>query len=75
MVPRNTTSSALPDALTKFDLLPDSAFVRQPVVEGLFSCSGTTVWRMVRRGKLITKKLAPRVTGFNVGSLRKALSV
>jgi predicted DNA-binding transcriptional regulator AlpA len=67
------TPKALPESLQNFDLLPDSANVRQPVVEALFSCSSATVWRMVRRGKLKPRKLSERVTAFNVGELRLAL--
>lgn len=72
----NTTdTSAIPDALKNFDSLPDSANVRQPVVQGLFGCSAATVWRMVKRGSLPTpRKLSERVTAWNVGDLRKALA-
>jgi predicted DNA-binding transcriptional regulator AlpA len=70
-----TDASAIPDALKNFDSLPDSANVRQPVVEGLFSCSAATVWRMVKRGSLPTpRKLSERVTAWNVGDLRKTLA-
>lgn len=68
-------ASAIPGALKNFDSLPDSANVRQPVVEGLFSCSAATVWRMVKRGSLPPpRKLSERVTAWNVGDLRKALA-
>ena len=70
-----TEKSVLPDALRNFDSLPDSANVRQPVVEGLFSCSPATIWRMVKRGTLpAPKKLSERVTAWNVGDLRKVLA-
>lgn len=69
-----TQPTAILNALVNFDSLPDSAYVRQPVVEKLFACSGATVWRMVKRGKLTPKKLSERVTGFNVGNVRKALA-
>lgn len=66
---------AIPDALKNFNSLPDSANVRQPVVEGLFACSSATVWRMVKRGTLpAPRKLSERVTAWNVGDLRKALA-
>lgn len=69
------TQSAIPDALKNFDLLPDSANVRQPVVQALVGCSAATVWRMVRRGTLpAPRKLSERVTAWNVGALRKALA-
>lgn len=70
-----TTTSAIPDALKNFDSLPDSANVRQPVVQGLIGCSAATVWRMVKRGSLPTpRKLSERVTAWNVGDLRKVLA-
>ncbi|ADL56043.1 helix-turn-helix transcriptional regulator [Gallionella capsiferriformans] len=70
-----TDASAIPDALKNFDSLPDSANVRQPVVEGLFSCSAATVWRMVKRGSIpAPRKLSERVTAWNVGDLRKTLA-
>lgn len=69
-----TDHSAIPDALKNFDSLPDSANVRQPVVEALFACSPATVWRMVKRGTLKPRKLSERVTAFNVGDLRRALA-
>jgi predicted DNA-binding transcriptional regulator AlpA len=65
---------AVSDALQNFDLLPDSAHVRQPVVEALFSCSSATVWRRVRDGRIpAPRKLSVRVTAWNVGQLRAAL--
>jgi len=75
MAPR-TNNGALPNALANFDSQPDSAYVRQPVVQGLFAISSATVWRMVARGTLPKpKKLSERVTAWNVGDLRKALAV
>jgi predicted DNA-binding transcriptional regulator AlpA len=70
---RRTTTSSVPDALKNFDLLPDSAHVRQPVVEGLYDCSGSTIWRMVKRGTLPPPhKLSERISAWNVGELRRA---
>lgn len=72
---QRTAPSAIPDALKNFDSLPDSANVRQPVVEGLFACSSATVWRRVKRGTLpAPRKLSERVTAWNVGDLRKVLA-
>ncbi|MBS0586369.1 MAG: AlpA family phage regulatory protein [Proteobacteria bacterium] len=66
--------STIPDALKNFDSLPDSANVRQPVVQALYGCSSATIWRMVKRGTLPTpRKLSERITVWNVGDLRKAL--
>ena len=71
--PRNP--SAIPDALRNFDELPASAYVRQPVVQALFGCSSSTVWRMVGRGDIPSpKKISARVTAWQVGSLRAMLA-
>jgi len=68
--------ASIPEALKNFDQLPDSANVRLPVVCGLFACSKATIWRHVRTG-LIPKprKLSNRVTGWQVGELRKSLAL
>jgi predicted DNA-binding transcriptional regulator AlpA len=67
-------SSGIPDALRHFDQLPDSAHVRQPIVEALFGYSSSTVWRRVRDGLLPKpERLGPRTTAWNVGKLRRAL--
>jgi predicted DNA-binding transcriptional regulator AlpA len=67
---------AIPTALKHFDDLPDSANVRQPVVQGLFGCSAATVWRGVKSGRIPAPvHLAGRVTAWNVGELRRALKV
>lgn len=72
---KEAPKESIPDALKHFDELPDSAFVRQPVVEALFSCSGPTVWRMSNDGRLPKpRKLSDRVTGWNVGKLRQVLA-
>lgn len=70
-----TDPSAIPDALTNYDSLPDSAHVRLPVVQALVGCSSATVWRMVKRGALpAPRRLSERVSAWNVGDLRKALA-
>jgi predicted DNA-binding transcriptional regulator AlpA len=72
---QRTDPSAIPDALKNFDSLPDSANVRQPVVEALYGVSAATVWRMVKRGTLPPpRKLSERVTAWNCGELRAALA-
>ena len=64
----------MPSALQHFDSLPDAAYVRQPVVEALFSVSSSTVWRRVKDGRLPKPcKHSDRVTAWNVGELRRAL--
>lgn len=58
-----------------FESLPNSGFVRLPLLLLLLACSRATIWRWVKAGKLPKpKKLSARVTAWNVGELRVALS-
>jgi predicted DNA-binding transcriptional regulator AlpA len=69
------TAETVPSALQHFDALPDSAHVRLPVVEALYSCSGATIWRGVKRGTIpAPHKLSTRVSAWNVGELRRAMA-
>jgi len=66
-------NKTLPEALKSFDSLPNTSFVRLPVVRELFGVSTATIWRLVAAGVLRTHKLTPRTTTFNVGELRDVL--
>lgn len=66
-------ADGIPEALKNFDSLPDSASVRQPVVEALFACSGTTVWRRVKAGLIPKPKKLGSIVAWNVGEIRQAL--
>lgn len=75
MKPVKYVSASIPDALKNFSDLPDAANVRDKVVAGLYACSVPTVWRMAKDGRIPRpRKLSERVTAWNVGELRKALS-
>ncbi|WP_298598538.1 helix-turn-helix transcriptional regulator [Zoogloea sp.] len=68
-------AAPIPDALRRFDTLPDTANVRVQVVAVLFACSVPTVWRRAKNGTLPpARKLSEGVTAWNVGELRKALN-
>lgn len=74
-MPHPLTIQAIPEALKNFDSLPDSASVRQPVVQALFACSPASVWRGVKAGRIPKpRKLSPRTTCWNVGELRETLA-
>jgi predicted DNA-binding transcriptional regulator AlpA len=61
-------------ALANFQHLPDAAYVRQPVVQALFSISSATVWRYVKSGRLpAPDRIGTRAIGWRVGGIRKAL--
>ena len=69
------TQNAISPSLKNFDDLPDSASVRQPVVQALYACSAASVWRGVKAGRIPKpRKLSPRTTCWNVGELRQALA-
>ncbi len=71
---QNQTS--IPEALKNFDQLPNTANVRQPVVQVLYACSAASVWRGVNAGRIPKpRKLSPRTTCWNVGELRTALAI
>ena len=64
-----------PQELAAFGTLPDAAFVAQPVVEGLFSVSPASVWRMCGDGRLPRPvKITARSVRWQVGALRAALA-
>lgn len=66
------TSADIPAALVQFDKLPNSSYVRLPVVAALFSVSEPTVWRWTKNGRLVAHKIGPNTTAWNVGELRNA---
>jgi predicted DNA-binding transcriptional regulator AlpA len=73
MAQRVTINEAL--VQSNWDNLPDTSFVRLPVVRGLLGgISAATVWRLVKAQKLKTYKLTPRTTTFKVGELRTLLA-
>ncbi|MBL6749286.1 MAG: transcriptional regulator [Nevskia sp.] len=69
---KQTRSTAIDAALRNFDLLPDSAGVRAPVVRALNgNISNATLYRWVKRGILpAPTKAGPRTSIWNVGALR-----
>lgn len=65
-----------PPSATDFDILPDSANVRLPVVMKLVGASRPTIWRWSKSGHLPKpKKIGPNVTGWNVGELRRSAAL
>ncbi len=66
---------SIPEALSNFDRLPDSAYIRLPVMVGLFGVSTASIWRGIKNN-FIPKpvKISERTTAWNVGVVRKALA-
>ena len=72
---KNEVSQTIPEALVNFDKLPDSAYVRLPVMCGLYGVSSASIWRGVKKLTIPTPiKLTERTTAWNVGLIRKSLA-
>ena len=69
------TNQVIPEALAQFDNLPDSAFIRLPVLKRLYGISAASCWRGVKKGTIPKpSKLSERCTAWNVGLVRAALA-
>ena len=63
------------DSMSRFDNLSVYAHVRLDVVKQLYGCSAASVWRHVKTGLIpAPKKFGARMTAWNVGDLRAALT-
>jgi len=72
---KNEVFQTIPEALVNFDKLPDSAYVRLPVMRGLYGVSSASIWRGVKKLTIPTPiKLTERTTAWNVGLIRKSLA-
>jgi len=71
-----TPTEKLPPALANFDAMPDSAYIRLPVLKALYGVSSATIWRNVKKGAIPkpSKKLSERCTAWNVGAIRADLA-
>lgn len=69
------STQSIPEALANFDHLPDSAYIRLPVMKGLYGVSAASIWRGVKNSTIPSpKKLTARTTAWNVGQVRAALA-
>jgi predicted DNA-binding transcriptional regulator AlpA len=72
---KSESTQTIPEALAQFDNLPDSAFIRLPVIKRLYGVSSATIWRGVKQGNIPKpNKLSERCTAWNVGQVRAALA-
>lgn len=71
----NSSRQHIPASLANFDQLPDSAYIRLPVMTGLFGLSAASIWRGVKNSTIPKPaKLSERCTAWNVGQIRAALA-
>ena len=72
---KSDLTQAIPQALSQFEQLPNSSFIRLPVIKGLYGVSAATIWRGVKNGNIPKPvKLTERTTAWNVGLVRAALA-
>lgn len=72
---KSELTQAIPEALANFDKLPDSAYIRLPVMKGLYGVSAASIWRGVKNLTIPKpSKLTERTTAWNVGLVRAALA-
>lgn len=75
MQTKTELTRAIPLDLQQFDNLPDSAYIRLPVLKRLYGVSSATIWRGVKQGNIPKpNKLSERCTAWNVGLVRAALA-
>ena len=66
---------SIPEALANFDQLPDSAYIRLPVMKGLYGISSASIWRGVKKLTIPKpSKLTERTTAWNVKLIRTDLT-
>lgn len=72
---KSESTQLIPEALAQFDKLPDSAYIRLPVLTRLYGVSSATIWRGVKNGTIPKpSKLSERCTAWNVGIVRTTLA-
>ncbi len=72
---KSELSKAIPEALANFDQTPNSAYIRLPIIMGLYGVSAATIWRGVKNGTIPKPcKLTERTTAWNVGLVRADLA-
>ena len=72
---KSELTQAIPAALANFDQLPDSAYIRLPVMKGLYGVSSASIWRGVKNLTIPKPvKLTERTTAWSVKLVRAALA-
>ena len=67
-------ASSIPKVLANFDAMPDSAFIRLPIVLALYGISSSTVRRACKAQRFpLPRKLSERVAAWSVAEIRADL--
>ncbi len=73
---KSELTQSIPEALANFDQLPDSAYIRLPVMKGLYGVSSASIWRAVKNHKIPSPvKLTERTTAWSVKLVRADLAL
>ena len=68
-------SKTIDPHLQNFDQLPDSAYIRLPVMQGLYGVSAASIWRAVKKSTIPKPvKITDRTTAWLVKSVRASLA-
>lgn len=72
---KSELSQSINEALANFDKLPDSAYIRLPVLTRLYGVSAATIWRAIKQNKIPKGcKLSERCTAWSVKAIRANLA-
>ena len=72
---KSELTQVIPESLANFDQLPDSAYIRLPVVKRLYGVSSATIWRNCQKLKMpCPVKLSERCTAWSVKAIRADLA-
>ena len=72
---KSEVTQEIPEGLARFSELPNSGYIRLPVVMRLYSVSASTVWRCSKNGSIPKPvKLTERTTAWNIGLIRADLA-
>lgn len=73
---KSELTNTINPALSQFDQLPNSAYIRLPVIMSLYGVSAATIWRGVKNSTIPKpSKITERTTAWNVGLVRADLAL
>lgn len=72
---KSESTQTIPEALALFDQLPDSAYIRLPVLKRLYGISAASCWRGVKNSTIPKPvKISERCTAWSVKAIRADLA-
>lgn len=72
---KSDLNRATSEALSQFSIMPDSGYIRLPVMIRLYGVSAATIWRGVKNSSIPSPdRITKRTTGWNIGLVRANLA-